>query len=179
MSRAWPKNVVLLVVSLPLVLVAGAIGYAQWPVQPLPEGSTADSVLVLKSGRELVLLAQGRPLATYRVALGGNPAGHKRQEGDERTPEGSYVIDYRNDKSAFHLALHVSYPKVSDRAQATARGVSPGGLIMIHGSGKTMRVLGRWHRFFDWTDGCIAVTDEEIEQIWRAVPDGTPIEIRA
>jgi murein L,D-transpeptidase YafK len=87
------------------------------------------------------------------------------------------VLDYRNSKSAFHLALHVSYPNATDRAQAAARGVSPGGLIMIHGTGKSMRVR-RWHPFFDWTDGCIAVTDKEIEQIWQAVPDGTPIEIR-
>jgi murein L,D-transpeptidase YafK len=169
----------LLMVSFAALLVVGFTGYAQWPPEALPEGVKADSVLVLKSERKLVLLKEGHPLMTYRVALGGKPVGHKTQEGDGRTPEGRYVLDYRNNKSAYHLALHVSYPGPADRAEAAARGVSPGGLIMIHGSGPTMRVLGRWHRFIDWTDGCIAVTNQEIEQIWRAVPDGTPVEIRA
>ena len=171
-------KLVLLMIGLPVVLVAGVIGYAQWPAEPLPDGATADSVLVFKSERKLILLKEGKPLWTYRVVLGGKPVGHKTEEGDERTPEGHYVIDYRNSKSAFHLALHVSYPNATDRAQATARGVSPGGLIMIHGTGKSMRVRSWQRRFLDWTDGCIAVTDKEIEQIWQAVPDGTPIEIR-
>jgi murein L,D-transpeptidase YafK len=165
-------------IALPLVLVAGFIAYARWPVDPLPQGCTADSILVLKAERKLILLSQGEQLREYRIALGGEPVGRKTEEGDQRTPEGRYIIDYRNGKSAFHLSLHVSYPTESDRTLAATRGVSPGGMIMIHGTGRGLQYLGRWHRFLDWTAGCIAVTNREIDQIWRAVPDGTPIEIR-
>jgi murein L,D-transpeptidase YafK len=172
-------KLLLLTIAIPFLLVAAFIAYAQWPVAALPDGIKADSILVLKAERKLVLLSQGRPLKEYRVALGGNPVGAKIEEGDQRTPEGQYVIDYRNDRSAFHLSFHISYPTQKDRALAAARSVSPGGMIMIHGTGKgIMRALGRWHRMFDWTDGCIAVTDREIDQLWRVVPDGTPIEIR-
>ena len=168
----------LAVVSVSVLFIVGVITYAYWPTTPLPDGARADSVLVLKGERRLVLMQGGKPIATYRVALGAAPIGHKTREGDEKTPEGSYVLDYRNDKSAFHLSLHVSYPNAADRSQAKARGVEPGGMIMIHGLGRDMERFGRWHRFMDWTDGCIAVTNQEMEQIWRAVGDGTPIEIR-
>ena len=117
-------------------------------------------------------------LKQYRVSLGGSPVGAKTQEGDRKTPEGVYRIDYRKADSAFHRALHVSYPNYKDRARAAAAGVSPGGLIMIHGIRNGLGGLGRWHRLVDWTNGCIAVSDPEIEQIWAAVPDGTPVEIR-
>jgi murein L,D-transpeptidase YafK len=166
------------VASLPLLLVVGVIAYAQWPITPLPDGAKADSVLVLKGERRLLLLRGGDPFATYRVALGADPVGHKSQEGDEKTPEGTYILDYRNNRSAFHRSLHVSYPNAVDSSQAAARGVSPGGMIMIHGLGRGMQLFGRWHRFMDWTDGCVAVTNQEMDQIWRAMPDGTPIEIR-
>ena len=116
------------------------------------------------------LLRDGKVLRTYRIALGDAPVGHKRQQGDERTPEGDYTISFRNAKSRFHLSLRVSYPNAADRAQAAARGVDPGGDIMIHGN-TPPGYTG------DWTDGCIAVTDAEIEEIWRLVPVGTPIRI--
>jgi murein L,D-transpeptidase YafK len=172
-------KLLVLVAAIPFLLVAAFIAYAQWPIAPIPEGSKADSILVLKADRKLILFSQGRPLKEYRVALGGNPLGPKIEEGDQRTPEGQYVIDYRNDRSAFHLSFHISYPAEKDRTLAAARSVSPGGMIMIHGTGKgMMRALGRWHQMFDWIDGCIALTDGEIDQLWRVVPDGTPIEIR-
>ena len=118
-------------------------------------------------------------IKSYRVSLGRNPLGPKQQEGDKRTPEGLYRIDKRNEKSGFHRALHVSYPESRDFAAAAARGVSPGGDIMIHGLHNGLGWMGKLHRLVDWTAGCIAVTDPEIEEIWAAVPDGTPVEIKA
>jgi murein L,D-transpeptidase YafK len=160
--------------------MAGALLWAGRPdAPPLPAGARADHVVVDKSARTLTLLRGGRPLKTYDVSLGGSPAGHKRQEGDERTPEGRYVMDYRNPRSGAHLSLHVSYPDSADAARARAAGVPPGGMIMVHGIINGLGWLGRLHRLMDWTDGCIAVTNGEMDEIWRAVPDGTPIEIRS
>lgn len=151
--------------------------WAHWPRARLPEGTRADRVIVRKSARVLELYRGTELLRTYRIALGRNPLGHKQREGDGRTPEGEYVLDYRNPGSAYHKALHVSYPSPADTAAAQSRGVKPGGFIMVHGLRNGMGFAGRLHRLFDWTDGCIAVTDREIEEIWRAVPDGTPIVI--
>jgi len=145
---------------------------------PLPRDARADNVVVDKRARTLTLLRGGQPLKTYAVSLGASPAGHKVQEGDERTPEGRYVLDYRNPRSAAHRSLHVSYPDSADAARARARGVPPGGMIMVHGITNGLGWMGRLHRLVDWTDGCIAVTNGEMDEIWRAVPDGTPIEIR-
>ncbi len=141
------------------------------------EVPTAASVLVEKAARRLTLFdAAGARLRVYTgIALGGAPIGAKRFEGDGRTPEGRYVIDYGNEGSAYHLSLHISYPDSNDRAQARAEGRRPGGLIFLHGQpngyGMT-RIPG------DWTNGCIALSDEEIEEIWGMVADGTPIDIR-
>jgi murein L,D-transpeptidase YafK len=151
--------------------------YAQWPRQPLPTDARADRVVVRKSARTLELYQRGQRLRVYAIALGRDPLGHKQQEGDGRTPEGRYVVDYRNPRSAYHKALHVSYPSATDAASALGRGVSPGGQIMLHGVRNGLGFVGRLHRIFDWTDGCIAVTDREIDEIWRSVADGTPIEI--
>ena len=122
-------------------------------------------------------MSGGREVRSYDIALGPSPEGHKQQEGDGRTPEGRYVIDWRNVNSAFHRSLHISYPNAGDRARARRRGVDPGGAIMIHGLPNGMGTLGGLHVASDWTLGCIAVTSEEIEEIWRVVRDGTPIEI--
>jgi len=138
----------------------------------------ADRILVLKSERTLVLYSGTQELRRYRVALGGEPVGPKQRQGDHRTPEGKYVIDRRNARSQFHRALHISYPNAADRDRARRAGVAPGGDIMLHGLPNGMGGLGKLHRLRDWTDGCIAVTNEEIEEIWRLVTDGTPIEIR-
>ena len=145
---------------------------------PLPAGAVADSVFVDKSERTLTLFHAGRPLKHYRVALGASPSGHKGAEGDERTPEGSYLLDWRNPRSSAYRSLHVSYPDAGDRARAAARGVPPGGMIMIHGITNHLGWLGRLHRSLDWTDGCMAVTNWEMAEIFRAVPDRTPIVIR-
>jgi murein L,D-transpeptidase YafK len=159
--------------------LALGLGWATWPEQrPLHPGSVADAVLIDKGDKTLSLIRDGRVLKTYRVSFGGNPVGHKQREGDERTPEGSYRIEGRNPRSGFHRSLHVSYPNRRDVERARAAGVSPGGDIMIHGIRNRLGWLGRMHRWVNWTDGCVAVTNREMDEIWRAVPDGTPIEIR-
>jgi murein L,D-transpeptidase YafK len=146
--------------------------------RPLASNTIADQIVVEKAARRLTLIRAGAPLKVYCVALGRAPVGAKEQEGDQRTPEGSYVIDFHKKDSDFHRALHISYPSDQDVERAVARGVSPGGDIMIHGLPNGSGWVGALHRRTDWTAGCIAVTDSEIEEIWRAVPDGTPIEIR-
>ena len=133
-----------------------------------------DLIRVDKSERTLALYADGRPVRTYAgIQLGDAPVGPKRFEGDERTPEGRYTIDYGNPHSAYHLSLHISYPNAADTAYARSRGRSPGGLIFIHGqpNGYDGRVPG------DWTDGCIALSNAEIEELWSLVGDGAEIEI--
>jgi murein L,D-transpeptidase YafK len=144
---------------------------------PSPDTALADRIEVFKAERRLVLLRDGQALKTYRVALGADPVGPKRQEGDHRTPEGRYTIDFHKPDSTFHLALHISYPNEEDRRRAARRGISPGGSIMIHGLPNGLAGFGRVHASRDWTDGCIAVTDGEIDEIARAVPDGTVIVI--
>jgi murein L,D-transpeptidase YafK len=161
-------------------VVGGAAAYAQIPVgATLPPDAIADRVVVEKATRVLTLLSGNRVLKTYPIRLGRNPSGAKTREGDGRTPEGQYLIDHRNPTSRFHLALHVSYPSQTDIARAAAARVPPGGDIMVHGLPNGLGWLGRLHQLFDWTNGCIAVTDREIEEIYRAVPDGTPIEIKS
>lgn len=125
----------------------------------------------------MTLFARGEPVRVYSIALGGNPVGHKQRRGDERTPEGVYFIESQNEHSRFHLALSISYPNEEDRERAAAKGVSPGGDIMIHGIRNGLGWLGPVHRLLDWTDGCIAVTNSEIEEIWKLVEVGTPVEI--
>lgn len=138
----------------------------------------ADKVVILKKERTLQLWSSGRVIRTYKVALGGHPEGHKQQQGDQKTPEGEYVIDSRNPKSQFYKSLHVSYPNARDRATAKRLGVDPGGDIFIHGLGSKFGWVGKAHSARDWTLGCIAVTNQEIDEILRVVPDGTRIEIK-
>lgn len=163
----------------PVAAVCAALlaAWAHWPHAALPPETHADRVVVDKAARQLTLYRGDTPLRSYRVALGREPVGHKRREGDGRTPEGAYRIDSRLAASLFHRALHISYPNERDRAAAARAGSPPGGAIMIHGIKNGLGWLGRAHHLADWTDGCIAVTDREIEEIWRAVPDGTRVEI--
>jgi tetratricopeptide (TPR) repeat protein len=135
-------------------------------------------VLIEKKERRLALMSGDRVLKAYRIALGGNPDGPKERQGDGRTPEGVYMIDSRNRDSAFHLSLHISYPNEKDMRRARELGVSPGGDIMIHGLKNGFSWVGKSHTKVDWTKGCIAVTDREIEEIAAWVPDGTVVEIR-
>jgi murein L,D-transpeptidase YafK len=120
---------------------------------------------------------QGKILRTYNVALGGAPVGPKTRQGDHKTPEGKYALDHRNIHSQFYRSIHITYPNSRDVAQAKKMGVSPGGDVFIHGLPNGYGWVGKGHLLKDWTDGCIAVTNEEMDEIWMAVPDGTPIEI--
>jgi tetratricopeptide (TPR) repeat protein len=138
----------------------------------------ADRILIEKIERRLTLFSKGKVLKTYQIALGGNPNGPKERQGDNKTPEGTYVIDSRNKNSRYHLSLHISYPNEKDKKRAKGLGVSPGGDIMIHGIKNGLSWVGDMHTEIDWTKGCIAVTDEEIEEINRVVPLGTIVEIR-
>jgi murein L,D-transpeptidase YafK len=138
----------------------------------------ADKVVVIKGERLMMLLKNGEILKTYKVALGRNPVGQKMRQGDKKTPEGTYYLDWRTDHSKFHRALHISYPNAADIRKARALGVSPGSSVMIHGLPDGFGDLGEMHRTIDWTKGCIALTNEEIDEIWRLVPVGTPIEIK-
>ena len=146
--------------------------------QAIPAGAKADRVVVVKKERTLTLMSQGKILKTYKIALGGEPVGPKIRQGDHKTPEGVYVLDRRNAHSQFYRAIHVSYPDAHDRVLARKLGVSAGGEIYVHGLPNGYSWIGSSHRLKDWTDGCIAVTNEEMDEIWRAVPDGTPIEIK-
>ena len=139
------------------------------------ERESADMVLVYKGRRTMYLMRDGEIMRSYEVALGRNPFGHKNREGDGRTPEGGYLIDWRNPNSDFHLSLHISYPRPQDHRLASEAGNDPGGAIMIHGlpNGRTADDVG--HPRIDWTNGCIAVSNEEIEEIWELVDDGTAI----
>ena len=132
---------------------------------------------LLKAERRLLLFRGEQLLAAYRVALGSQPEGAKERRGDGRTPEGRYVLDWRHDASKFHRQIHISYPSPRDRSRAAAAGVSPGGGIMIHGLPNGLGDIGADHAAGDWTNGCIAVTNQEMDEIWQAAPDGTPIEI--
>ena len=138
----------------------------------------ADKILIEKEERRLTLMAQGKVLKTYKIALGGNPVGPKERQGDNKTPEGIYSIDSRNKDSQHHLSLHISYPNEKDKKRAGEIRVSPGGNIMIHGLKNGLSWVGESHIEADWTNGCIAVTDEEIEEIARLSPNGTVVEIR-
>ena len=136
-----------------------------------------DRVIVLKGERKLVLMRGDEVIKIYRVALGRYAKGPKARLGDAKTPEGSYTLDYRLTKSVFHKAIHISYPNARDRAVARAQGVRPGGKIMIHGLAKNWTADDLNHPNLDWTQGCIAVTNREIDEIWKLVSDGTPIDI--
>ena len=163
MIRHWKIHGLLLVLALSAL------------ASPQP---TVDRILVLKKEHRLLLLSGDQIVKAYSVALGSGGLAPKQRRGDDKTPEGFYRIDYRNPASRFHLALHISYPDETDRERARKRGVSPGGDIMIHGLGSEFKSLGTKHYSYDWTAGCIAVTDSEIEEIWQLVPDRTPVEIR-
>ncbi len=137
-----------------------------------------DLVVVEKSKERLVFLDAGRVVKEYTVVFGANPVGHKQQEGDERTPEGAYVLDYKKSDSAFYKSIHISYPNEADQLRAEDLGVAPGGFIMIHGQRNGLSWLSRLTQLFNWTDGCIAVTNAEMDEIWQLVEKGTAIEIK-
>jgi murein L,D-transpeptidase YafK len=134
----------------------------------------ADRIVIEKAARKIMLYRGPKVIRTYRIALGSHPTGKKQCQGDKRTPEGRYLIDGRNKSSRYHRSLHISYPSAVDRDHAKRLGCNPGGDIMIHGLANGYGWVGKLHTAYDWTLGCIAVTNQEIEEIWSLVPNGTP-----
>lgn len=163
------------------LLAAGALAagllWANWPEPPLPAGARIDRLVVEKAAHLLLAYSHGRLLKEYRVSTGLLP-GAKVRAWDLRTPEGDYTIDRHNRTSCCHRSLHISYPSAADRMRARRGGYAPGGDIMIHGLPNGFGWVGRAHQLLNWTAGCVAVTDPEIDELYRATPDGTPIEIR-
>lgn len=137
----------------------------------------ADKILVNKSEAKLYVMKKGKPLKAYKVAFGSNPVGHKEREGDGRTPEGAYLLDFKNTNSKFYKSIRVSYPNAYDIAKAEALGLKPGGDIMIHGQPNGLAASASIRQRTNWTQGCIALTDSEMDEIWRLIDVGTPIEI--
>jgi len=165
------RTVWLALLVLPCVLCWGQ-------VQSPAATNKADRIVVVKSTRTMTLMSGGQVLKTYKVALGGQPVGAKQRTGDHKTPEGLYVVQFKVPNSRFHRGLYISYPNAADRERARKMGVNPGGNIEIHGLGDKYGWIGAMHQQTDWTDGCIAVTNEEIDEIWPLVAAGTPVEIR-
>jgi murein L,D-transpeptidase YafK len=166
MSRRTGIIGVILIATVALAASAGA-----------DKAVKADKVLVVKSERKLYLLRNGKILKSYTVSLGSKPRGHKLQKGDKKTPEGLYILNRRNPKSKYYKSIHISYPNEQDRQQAAKRGVDPGGEIAIHGLPTNSKDEAWDYIERDWTDGCIAVTNDEMQEIWDLVEDHTPIEI--
>ncbi len=162
-----------------LLVIVAVIAFTAWNMAPQPVSTLPDidNIIVRKSARKLEVYHAGELVKTYHIALGKNPQGHKQREGDSKTPEGKYFIAYHNPKSSYHLSLKISYPNEQDKLNAEKMGVSPGGDIMIHGLPNRAPFLGKLHNLTDWTQGCIAVNNQEIEEIYAAVKDGTPIEL--
>ncbi len=161
------------------LLIAGTLLFISWPFLFVQDsGVRVDRVVVYKQQRKLLLLSHGKEIRSYKIALGSQAVGPKTRQGDHRTPEGIYVLDAKNPNSHFYKAFHISYPNSKDVAAARKLGVSAGGDIMLHGLGKEYAWVGKAHVLHDWTDGCVAVTNEEMDEMWKMVRIGTPIEIK-
>jgi len=137
-----------------------------------------DRILIIKSERRLNLMHKDKVIKTYRISLGKKPVGAKEYEGDQRTPEGIYWIDWRQKSENFNLSLHISYPNESDRKRAKKSGVNPGGMIMIHGTPISAEFPDWFFRGLDWTEGCIALSNADMREVWEQVEDYTTVEIR-
>jgi murein L,D-transpeptidase YafK len=163
------------IISLTAMSILSCLLFSSITFATLPK---ADKIIVIKGKRILILLKDSEIIKTYRIALGKSPDGRKTQAGDQKTPEGNYIITSRNQHSKYYKAINISYPNESDIQNARRLGVSPGNSIAIHGLPKELEDIDKFHRRMDWTDGCIAVTNHEIDEIWQLVSDGTPIEIK-
>lgn len=162
-----------------VIVVSFALSaYYLYPESELQQGTQIDRLVVYKSERRLLAYSNGKLIKTYTIALGRTPFGDKEYEGDCKTPEGLYTINDKNPNSGYHKNLGISYPNADDTEQAKRLGKSPGGAIKIHGLRNGTSLIGKFHRWMDWTQGCLAVTDEEINELYKAVAVGTPIEIK-
>lgn len=160
-----------------LLLLIGLMAFYFWPEKSLDKSKKIDKIQILKDKRLLIVFSGGQKIKTYNISLGKEPVGRKEIEGDAKTPEGIYFVNEKNPKSGYHLNLGISYPNEIDKANAMKLNKSPGGLIKIHGITNGFGFIGKFHRLFDWTQGCIAVTNSEIEELYENVPIGTEIEI--
>ena len=160
-----------------LLIVFGLIVFYIWPEKKLNPSKSIDRILVIKHKRKLIVFSNGEELKAYKISLGKKPFGKKEFEGDNKTPEGIYYINDKNPNSKYHLNLGISFPNESDKKHAEKYNRKPGGLIKIHGLREGFGFIGKFHRIFDWTLGCIAVTNKEIEELYQNVPIGTEIEI--
>ncbi|WP_207420274.1 L,D-transpeptidase family protein [Desertivirga brevis] len=161
-----------------LVLGLAVTYYYSYPEEKIKRGVIIDKILVLKAKRKLLVYSNGTLVKSYTIALGRSPIGDKQFEGDNKTPEGIYKIYAKNPRSGWHKNLGISYPNLEDRRQAKPLNKSPGGEIKIHGLKNGRGFIGRFHRWKDWTQGCIALTNEEVDEIYEHTPIGTTIEIR-
>ncbi|MFN7044369.1 MAG: murein L,D-transpeptidase family protein [Flavobacterium sp.] len=159
------------------LLFLGLIVYYFYPEDKLPADIQIDKLVVNKSERQMLAYSNGKLVKIYKISLGGNPIGDKEFEGDKKTPEGNYIINDKNPNSGYHKNLGVSYPNEEDIENAKRLGKPVGGDIKIHGLRNRTGIISKFHRWTDWTLGCIAVTDEEIDELYNAVKIGTPIEI--
>ncbi len=175
-------KILLFIILLVIIIITGIFIYKnKYPsktrshINFLPAGTTGDSIVVFKEQHRMVVYYRSKELKSYSISLGKNPVGQKQMEGDKKTPEGLYKISGRNPNSKFHLSLRISYPDKKDIENAKLNGYEPGGDIMIHGLPNNMSLLEDYYLNTDWTDGCIAVANEEIEELWNVIPDNTPI----
>lgn len=161
-----------------LFFVTGAVIYNWYPEKKLPANAEIDYIVVKKSDRKLLAYSKQKLLKTYQISLGDSPIGHKKYEGDEKTPEGIYTVNTKNPNSGYHKNLGVSYPNAKDITKAKLLGKRPGGDIKIHGIRNHIGFIGKFQRFFDWTNGCMALTNTEVDELYAAVKIGTKIDIR-
>ena len=160
------------------LLCLSVVSQSHASTAPTLRGKPVDKVLVVKSERKLHLMGRGEVLKSYRISLGKEPTGAKVREGDLRTPEGFYWIDWRKTSDKYNLSMHISYPNARDAAKARAKGVPPGGMIMIHGTPIDEEYPEWYFSTLDWTEGCIAMKNADMREVWNLVKDGTLIEIR-
>ena len=159
-----------------LLILIGAVYYL-FPEERLSAGQKIDKIVVKKSERRMEVYSGGQLIKSYRISLGRNPKGDKEFEGDKRTPEGHYTINDKNPKSAYHKNLGISYPNGGDIEDARKRNLNPGGEIKIHGIRNGLGFIGKFQRMLDWTAGCIALTNDEVDELYDRVDLGTPITI--
>ena len=160
------------------ISVLALLVWANYPESSLPSNITIEKLVVVKHQRIMSAYSNGGIVKQYQVSLGRSPVGQKMQEGDRKTPEGIFSIDYKKEKSCCYRALHISYPDQRAINRAKSLGVEPGGLVMVHGLSRGFGWLGKLHRFVDWTYGCVAVTNYEMEELYNSVQEGTLIEIQ-
>lgn len=160
-----------------IVVSAAALVYYFFPEAKLPPHKKIDKLVVYKSERIMEAYSKGELVKRYKISIGQVPVGDKEWEGDKKTPEGHYTINDKNPNSGFHKNLGISYPNPADIAEAKRRGLSPGGAVKIHGLKNGRGFIGKFHRLLNWTAGCIAVTDEEVDELYTHVKIGTPITI--